>query len=131
MRPTQQEIFDASARFLVKQGARAMRGLACVYEDKQGRRCAVGALMTDDEIGALRAAHMLDQNVQGLADLLPERLVRDAGFLGRLQFAHDAKPDGAFFGGRDSWEARMRELANEYTLSTAALDAALAARGAL
>lgn len=128
---SKQEIFDTAARFLVKQGCRAMHEESCTYRDAEGRRCAVGALLTDEEIAAIQSNGAMGSNAATLfsSDLLPARLatspMRDLQFVSDLQSAHDMSPDDGFM---DEWPDTMRALATEHNLSTAALDEALAER---
>lgn len=50
---TEQEIYDRACTGLAKQGFRQSRNRneGCAYRGDEGRRCAIGHCLTDDEIG--------------------------------------------------------------------------------
>lgn len=93
-----QEVFNDSVSGIVEQGKLARVDGEPYYITPDGScRCAVGVLMTPEEV-RLAQAHSdagNDYSVDDIADqdLLPERLVPFIKELGRLQFAHDHSCD--------------------------------------
>lgn len=121
---TDQEIFDAVARHLFAQGKQSVAadaargGTICMYRTPDGCRCAVGALLTDDEYDLA----MEGQSVAELAKagLLPGRLAGDVPMLEELQRAHDRADRPERFK-RDVARA-LRDVASEYDVSIALLE---------
>ena len=93
-----QEVFNASVSGIFEQGKLAQVDGEPHYITPDGScRCAVGVLMTPEEV-RLAQAHSdagNDYSVDDIADedLLPERLVPFTNQLGRLQRAHDRADD--------------------------------------
>lgn len=122
---TRQEIFDIVAVHLIQQGVRSYdAGLdLCLYRGPGGTKCAAGALLPDDiDLG--------DRNGAGF-DGLPRYIREAAGvadvdiyFVRALQIIHDQSSAPA------TWTGRLASLAFDHGLSTAALDAAVAAKAA-
>lgn len=83
-----QEIFDAVAKHLFKQGKRAFDGNTCKYRGATGLTCAVGCLIPDD---------MYDKRMEGVRVLglvlpefkVPEYFNRNKWLLNDLQLLHD------------------------------------------
>jgi hypothetical protein len=92
---TAQEVFDAVARHLLTQGKQSYsyeRG-ECMYRGDGNLKCAVGALISDDEYDS----EMEEKPVEDLhrKGMLPGRLAPHLGLLERLQHAHDQAGDVA------------------------------------
>ena len=109
--------FDTAVRGLASQGferslSKAGDGVTerCAYRGSEGRKCAVGWLMNDEE--ALEADRRL---LSGFSLLLlngQNLSIEDRFFLSDLQDAHDGGPEG------DLMQQRLIEFAEEYGLST-------------
>ncbi len=106
---TAKEILDIVEARLNDGTGRASKNSMGVYRTTDGRACAVGVLLTDDEVPAdnqpIGAMHR--------NNLLPERLVPHLGLLSSLQNIHDY----AF-----NWEGnefiaseQLEDLRKEYT----------------
>lgn len=84
---TAQEIFDLVWDHLItKESPKSMKGYECMYRGPNGTKCAVGALVTDDECkfwGSLSARRLHADK------LLPKRLQEHLVLLQDLQAAHD------------------------------------------
>lgn len=147
MKPlTNQEKFDRAAVGVLRQGkpSKSAHG-ACAYRvpvnvgtNTESFRiadgalaCGIGHLISDDEfddglpLWNGRAARDLPSNVKERNGLCQD----DRGeFETTLQVAHDLADSNSF---RESFAEKMRGVAKEYYLSTAALDAAVAQYAAL
>lgn len=112
---TEQEIFDFVARHLSNQGCRSVQtyecGGSCAYRGDCETMCAVGCLLTDEEV----TEDMEGRNVDDIA--LPERLAPFRDLLRQLQQDHDLL-DGPWF----EICNRLRSTAKVYGLSDAVLD---------
>ena len=113
---TAQEIFDTVAVKLREQGGPSLshRG-GCAYRGRDGRRCAVGWLISDDEYSPdmeAREASIL---------ILPKRLHEHELLLLSLQNVHDAH-EVEVVNWFDDVAVSLRDLANEFELSPAVLD---------
>jgi len=90
MTPT--EILNNSYQRLMKQGAAStgVSGKGCFYRDEEGKGCAVGVLIEDDELCAI-----LDQeeanSVESVESLLPAYLQGHIELLTELQWVHDSE----------------------------------------
>ncbi len=120
---TRQQIFDIVATHLITQNAKstAAGGKACLYRSPDGLMCAAGALIPEDieldEEGNGAAFDDLSSDIREACGVYDE----DIGFVGQLQFLHDVRPPTV-------WRDSLRNFATGHCLSTAALDAAIAAR---
>lgn len=116
-----QSVFDTAAKRLVAQGRPARNGrLSCMYRTDSGEVCAVGALMTEEELEVLGEIGLLKAPLHRLPEEVKDRLLEEVGFkvkfLESLQGAHDRSQEGA--GWLGEFKYRMRELAQEYRLHT-------------
>lgn len=94
-----QEIFNKAVTELRKQGAPARKILdsgraQCFYKMDDGRRCAVGHLLTDEQIEELRQSDQLGSDLLELDDdfiesISPEDTEYPSSFLSGLQSMHD------------------------------------------
>jgi len=120
-----QEIFDAVAVHLFKQGERAMNNGTCVYRSKDGLKCAVGALIPD---GLYSSAMDMDLEGAGtgvspllerFGNILPVWFRDHCKLLMNLQDVHDA---------RDNWlstnhmKIELAGVAREFAIDPAILD---------
>jgi hypothetical protein len=130
---TRQEMFNKAYLGVIKQGGPAVQsnhntdGLMCSYLAPSGRMCAVGHIMTEEELkvmGAFRGG------VQSLADewadclAYPEWLLGNENleFLNHLQDTHDnlMEYDGTDF--VESYKSDMAKFAAFYNLTVPELE---------
>lgn len=108
-----QEIFDYVVTHLAEQGARAYNEEtgACRYRAADGKMCAVGCLLTDD---------LYEQTLEGegiiMLPLYDQLSIPTRRLLTSLQNTHDDPTTAQIF------ERRLRITAEQYQLSTVALD---------
>lgn len=91
-----QEIFDTVAKHLFAQGKRSIlnNGVSCAYRGADGLKCAVGALIADEEY-----TEEMDRNggmdvyslVHKFGEYLPEWFIENSALLYNLQTAHDLR----------------------------------------
>ena len=109
---TRQEAFDIMVKHLRQQGCRAISNGVCRYRGDHGTKCAVGALITDEQHEIMR--HTAYQNGVGVGIGLAIPLIGmhpdDRDFLRTVQVAHDHVPI-------EDWDERLREIAVEYNLT--------------
>lgn len=94
---TAQEVFDASYKAMVAQGKPSITQVReegirrCLYRGPDGLKCAVGALLTDNEAAGLDSYRAHGVNVRALYEdgKLPARLRPHLLLLETLQLAHD------------------------------------------
>lgn len=106
---TAQEIFNAVAQHLKRQGKQAVSANGvCQYRGPSGLKCAVGCLMTDDEAPGYGNGDGVDTLLK--RGELPDRLRHHIQLLRRLQNIHDRclSPD--------EWPMRLRLVAIEFGL---------------
>lgn len=130
---TRQEMFNKAYLGVIKQGDPAVQshpntdGLMCSYLAPDGRKCAVGHLMTEEELKVMGA---FKGGVQDLADdwadclPRPEWLMGDKNldFLSHLQDTHDNLMgyDGAEF--VENYKYDMAKFASFYDLTVPELE---------
>jgi hypothetical protein len=120
-----QRSFDRAAVALVKQGKPSLApdGLMCLYRGPGGARCAAGWLFEGEvDKDFTEGTTCTERRVRALLAANGH----DPSFVSVLQSAHDTKTYSLQW--LDEWENAMRGIACLHELSTAALDAALAAR---
>ena len=115
---------------LVKQGRPSVErcgasGYRCLYRGPEGTRCAAGHLF-EGVLGEdfAEGGSCLEDKIASLL----RAAGHDPDFAGHLQRVHDGCAGSADW--LREWATEMRNAACTYNLSTAALDAALAARQA-
>lgn len=90
---TEQGVFDYVVEHLKRQGVASFGkgpdgSLMCLYRGPDGTSCAIGCLLTDDEVSGIRENETVEKLVEN--HKLPRRLNRlGAPFLTSLQSAHD------------------------------------------
>lgn len=84
---TNQEAFDIVVRHLRAQGAKSEIGCTCLYRGPAGMKCAIGALLTDEEARICERKPVVDICFLGLA---PSLFGLDVLLLRNLQGIHDA-----------------------------------------
>lgn len=108
-----QEIFTECLTKMRAQGAPAMEGGSCFYRIG-GKGCAIGVLLSDEEVNALGDNNGATVGKLAKHKLLPERLVGDNEFLSRLQLCHDGASSWSNF--IEEFERRMKRVAKDYGL---------------
>ena len=91
---TQQAIFNKSLKGLSKQNFRLSKslkeGARCNYLSANGDRCAVGVLLTEEELKKVTGKSLNDDAVKDLVEALKiKRFSRHIDLLERLQSWHD------------------------------------------
>lgn len=126
---TKQEAFDRAARHLIAQGRKSSaEGAAvsqCMYRGPGSTKCAIGALLTEDEVGGLHSVMGEIYNTRPVTTILRYHFVEsirslDVDFLERLQAVHDgnAVPD---------WPLALRLFAEKWGLKATCVEEAMAA----
>jgi len=117
---TEQEIYDKACEHLDNQGRRATNvskhkgvELGCTYLNPEGDRCAVGALMTDEELTELQEGDMLGHDwanmvERGFAPITYFKLLR------ALQEAHDLSTR---WKDREAMVNHLKEIARRFSLT--------------
>ena len=138
---TPQQIFDAVVEHTYKQGGPAFRLLnvadptdvACTYRNANGRKCFIGALISDEDYRPEMDANVLPigrvvQHFKHLPPWMSDKVNIDV--MARLQRAHDcaafAEPSDAAF--MKKIEPALRAVAAIYDLDTTSLDKNIVAR---
>lgn len=119
-RENQQKVFDAVAQHLLEQRAKAVDDLGqCRYRAPDGRRCAIGSLVSDTAYSPLMegrgAGHQIVVSVleaSGYAIRGPAGV--EEGFLRDLQDIHDNEPV-------ERWVQCLRDFAALYYLDATSL----------
>jgi len=110
-----QEIFNTVAVHLFRQGHRAMNGSACVYRAPNGDKCAVGALISDEDY-----SQSFECSPIGIiARDLPGWFEENVSLLVELQTIHDF-PGNWFC--NDKMKKQFRWVAAKYKLDASILD---------
>ena len=107
---TNQEAFDAMVRHLAKQGERCTSGELgddCCYRGPNGLKCAVGALIPDEEYSPDFEDSTADVSAVALA--CPTLNGIDVDMLGHAQFVHDVSEV-------HNWRRGMRSVADIHGL---------------
>lgn len=115
---TAQEIFDTVSRHLATQGGKSVKNGTdnCQYRGDGGRKCAVGALLTDEEYRPSYDENSVTVWKMAREGLLPTRLAPFEALLDGLQRAHDRAQSG------EELIERLSDAAAAHNLSLAVLD---------
>jgi len=114
---TEQEVFDQVINHLRKQGGRStfdedefvdtgeLEYKGCAYRGSEGRKCAAGCLIGDDEY----SVELEGQNWEylSLKDIVPRTKM---SLITELQYLHDNVS-------QESWNTRARDIAEDYGLN--------------
>src|SRR5258708_26601482 len=88
---TKQEIFDTVKTHLLKQNARAISGIGCVYRTDKGLKCAAGVLIKDEfyspAFESYSACHSIVQEALEKSGVSEDDIL----FVVELQRIHDFK----------------------------------------
>lgn len=113
-----QEIYDKVAVHLLTQNAKSMKrseddGEFCAYRGDEGRKCAAGCLLTDEEAGVADALPLSSWELaEERLDL--SRFAEHSGLIRELQAIHDHTKV-------NQWGVELARLAVKHNLSTAVL----------
>ena len=106
-----QIIFDVVLFGIRAQGGPSLNGRGCAYRSANGRRCAVGMWIANDQYVPL----MEGKTVLSISRLFPEKIPAwfqdHLGFLRSLQSIHDCAAENHDFA--NEFELRMRQLATQ------------------
>jgi hypothetical protein len=116
-----QQIFDTVVAHLRQQKSKALSDVgSCMYRSDDGKKCAAGCLMTDEEyapgmegnsIGAILAS---DARSNGVSIPCPtslfEKLGQHASLIRKLQIVHDSREV-------KDWEDGLAIVARQYNLT--------------
>jgi hypothetical protein len=115
---TDQEAFDVMARHLLTQRAKSEDDILCRYRGPGGRKCAVGALILDEEYSpAMEGVSAADLSAADLRGQYKCTALKglSISMLTNAQIIHDHYEPG-------KWAIELRKLALEYNLSDAVVD---------
>lgn len=114
-----QEAFDKAYKGIVAQGRGSSNDWQCLYRGDGGTKCAVGQLLSDEQITRYGI-----RNSQGVSELAPELLDEllpcdsKAGvFLSELQDAHDQATWCAVPNFIEAFKLRAADVAKKYELT--------------
>lgn len=114
---TKQEIFDTVLNGLRNQKIPSYKrrdtgDVECLYRGPEGRKCAAGMLIPDDQyrpdMEGQPFVWLVNGTYKHFADV-PDHLVEHRNFITSLQQLHDRWAEGAY--GYYSWEGQMKSLA--------------------
>lgn len=109
-----QQAFDHAAVHMLRQNKRChVPGIGCLYRGPNDTACAVGALITDDDI----ERYGIKNGMVGLevGEDVPRLRRVSPGMLQDLQDLHDSEHE-------DTWEKCLRNHAVRWKLNTSAID---------
>lgn len=118
---TDQEAFDKVVRHLAQTNGRSIGAHGqCKYRGQYGRKCAVGALIDDDDMA---------NTIDGFGSI--RTVVAEVGYRGdvsvplmaRMQSIHDAPGSWKDHGFDDEGWERMRRAGSEFNLDTREIEA--------
>lgn len=119
--------FEQVAKHLFKQGVQAVNksGTNCVYRGPNGLKCAIGALIHDDEYNPCMEANSVCNLVA--KDMLPKRLldmmeVHGDGLLWFWQALQDAHDSSLNWMSTKAMRQRLLEVAAQFSLDVEFLD---------
>jgi len=107
---TEQTAFNIVKNHLLTQMTKSIEGNQCLYRGPNGTKCAIGALITDEEYKKIEDARCKDLGVYEVEDL---QIVSLQGltmnFLGELQIIHDQYEV-------TNWKNQLEVFAKKYNL---------------
>lgn len=120
---TAQEVFDQVAKHMLKQQSQSMRNSSCAYRGNDGKMCAAGCLIADDEYnigmdgGPSEGGRQWDSLVND--DEVPNA---HQNLIEALQAVHDGvDPEKE---GLQLWITDLRDIAKDYDLNADVLNGA-------
>lgn len=105
---TRQEAFDIMVKHLRQQGCRAISNGVCRYRGDNGTKCAVGALISDEQYERMTRNTGNEWALRPTAELIGMS-GDDRDFLREVQKIHDGVD-------LKDWDEQLREVAAEYNL---------------
>lgn len=117
---TPQSIFNAAwQRFIVEGRLPCIKDQKCAYSHN-GNNCAVGAVMTEEQIQKITEEGLDDNVVDDIIAVYPEWFAGNVNIIPDLQVAlHDKLADvssGKWIVDKETLEQRYKEIAQEYGL---------------
>lgn len=107
---TEQTAFNIVKNHLLTQMTKSIEGNQCLYRGPNGTKCAIGALITDEEYKRIEDAGRIFHGVYEVEDL---QIVSLQGltidFLGELQAIHDQYEV-------QDWKNQLEIFAKKYNL---------------
>jgi len=107
---TEQTAFNIVKNHLLTQMTKSIEGNQCLYRGPNGTKCAIGALITDEEYKKIEDARCKDLKVYEVEDL---QIVSLQGltidFLEELQIIHDHYEV-------QDWKNQLETFAEKYNL---------------
>lgn len=107
---TEQTAFNIVKNHLLTQMTKSIEGEQCLYRGPNGTKCAIGALITDEEYKRIEDARCKDLKVYEVEDL---QIVSLQGltidFLEELQIIHDHYEV-------QDWKNQLETFAEKYNL---------------
>ena len=126
MAKTEQEVFDFVATHMFTQGVQAIghNGPArsapiCLYRGPNGTKCAVGAMITDEEYDPSMEGYSACDLVYLKGVKVNDDIKANAELLDRLQTVHDAPSN---WESNDRMKMALRYVAQEHDLKTSVLE---------
>ena len=87
LRAPLQEVFDVAGERLLRQGARSCDEYGtCVYDDGNGRHCAVGLLMSKEELDKAKKLYLNGNSVGSLVGFCSNPVAPSRSALGHLGY---------------------------------------------
>lgn len=114
---TEQEMFDTAVKGLAEQNFKRSiaPNRACVYRSQDGKRCALGHILTDDDVRVLGGVHGGTIEGESATSLLVHSKenvpVEKQAFLEDLQCAHDYAENAI------DMRIRLQQLGEKYDLT--------------
>lgn len=120
---TPQEMFDFITSKLIEQGAPSKRGMRCLLRDEQGRKCAVGWVIADEDyfpaMEDVASMYEYDEPYQFIYEELGKAVARTVGpidqlklnILTSLQNVHDDLSLSI-----EDWPESFQAIAKSYNL---------------
>lgn len=117
---TKQEIFDKVATHLLTQNAKSMNASGCAYRGAEGRKCAIGCLIPDEDYTprlegktVMTATSKINVATAVNKSIRAKTLIT-LKFLQRLQAVHDLWPV-------EEWRNKLAEVAKDFELDAGVL----------
>jgi hypothetical protein len=107
---TAQEVFEFVAQHLLNQNQRCMNNGKCAYRGEDGLKCAVGAIIADDEYDPVFDM-VSDSGIQCLVRDKRIKVSDHLELLTMLQSIHDNYPEF-------QWEDKLKALADRLGIMT-------------
>jgi len=115
---TAQEVFETVAEHLFTQGWRALADNMCMYRDREGRKCAVGCLIDDEDYRPEMERLPVKALCRNFKEVLPPTILSNVYLLMDLQQVHDEVMN---WGSSDQMRQELTSTAKKHELDAAFL----------